>query len=104
MAAYPCCSAQADGAVLLRLYVQPRASKNEFAGLHNQALKLRLTSPPVDGKANKAVLAFLAKVLGVSKSSLVIKSGQQSRTKTVLIEGRSLEQVEAALAALPGRH
>ena len=76
-----------DGTLLLRLLVQPRASKNEMAGVHNDALKLRLTTPPVEGRANQAVIAFLAKRLHLPKSALTIKSGQQSREKQVVISG-----------------
>lgn len=78
-----------DGTLLLRLLVQPRASKNELAGVHNDALKLRLTTPPVEGRANQAVIAFLAKRLHLPKSALTIKSGQQSREKQVVISGCS---------------
>lgn len=76
-----------DGTLLLKLLVQPRASKNELAGLHGDALKLRLTTPPVEGRANQAVIAFLAKRLHLPKSALTLKSGQQSREKQVVISG-----------------
>jgi uncharacterized protein (TIGR00251 family) len=76
-----------DGNLLLFLYVQPRASRNELVGLHGDALKLRLTTPPVDGKANKAVIAFLAKLFKIPKSAVMIKSGLQSRSKKVLLSG-----------------
>jgi len=74
-----------DGSLLLKLYVQPRSSKNELTGLHNDALKLRLTTPPVEGKANKAVITFLAKRLHLPKSAVTIKSGLQSREKHIII-------------------
>ncbi len=86
-------SCQKDGAILLKLYVQPRASRNEIAGLHNDALKLRLTTPPVDGKANKAVIAFLAKLFNLPKSSVVLKSGHQNRNKTVVVKGLNEERL-----------
>jgi uncharacterized protein (TIGR00251 family) len=86
-----------DGTLLLRLLVQPRASRNELAGLHNDALKLRLTTPPVEGRANQAVIAFLAKRLHLPKSALTIKSGQQSREKQVLISGCDEAQARAVL-------
>ena len=86
-----------DGTLLLRLLVQPRASRNELAGLHNDALKLRLTTPPVEGRANQAVIAFLAKRLRLPKSALTIKSGQQSREKQVVISGCSEAQARALL-------
>jgi len=96
----PCLQVLADGSLLLRLQVQPRASANTLAGLQGDALKLRLTTPPVDGKANKAVIAFLAKLLHLPKSALDIKSGQQSRSKIVAIRGADEQQVRALLAAL----
>lgn len=76
-----------DGSLLLKLLVQPRASNNQLAGLHADVLKIRLTSPPVEGKANKAIIAFLAKLLNLPKSAVVIKSGLQSREKQVIISG-----------------
>ena len=76
-----------DGNFLLSLYVQPRASRNELAGLHGNALKLRLTTPPVDGKANKAAISFFSKLLKIPKSAIIIKSGLQSRSKKVLLSG-----------------
>ncbi len=76
-----------NGDLLLSLYVQPRASRNELAGLHGDALKLRLTTPPVDGKANKAVISFLAKLFKIPKSAILIKSGLQSRSKKIVLSG-----------------
>lgn len=78
---------QKDGSVLLSLYVQPRAGRNELAGIHDGALKLRLTTPPVDGKANKAVIAFFSKILKVPKSALVLTSGLKNRRKQLRITG-----------------
>jgi len=95
----PCLQQLPDGSLLLRLHVQPRAANNGLAGLHEDMLKLRLTTPPVDGKANKAVIAFLAKLFNLPKSSLTIKSGQQSRSKTVAIVGADEHQVHSILIA-----
>lgn len=77
----------ANGDLLLRLHVQPKASKGEITGVHGNALKLRLTAPPVEGKANKAVIDFLAKKLHLPKSALTIKTGLQNRHKEILITG-----------------
>lgn len=96
----PCLQALPDGCLLLRLHVQPRAASNGLAGLQGDALKLRLTTPPVDGKANKAVLAYLAKALGLPKSALAIRSGQQSRSKAVLIRGADEARVRAVLTGM----
>ena len=83
----------------MRLHVQPRAAQNQIAGLQGEALKLRLSAPPVDGKANKAVLAFLAELFSLPKSALSLKSGQQSRQKTVLVTGASEAAIRERLAA-----
>ena len=86
-----------NGSLLLKIIVQPKASKNEITGLHNDALKLRLTTPPIEGRANKAVIAFLAKRLHLPKSSISIKSGLQNRNKQVLILGCNEENVRQLL-------
>lgn len=75
----------ADGGATLTLHIQPGAKKTEVAGVHGDALKLRLAAPPVDGKANAALLAFLAERLDLPKSALTLKSGQASRRKVVEI-------------------
>lgn len=72
-----------DGRLLLTLHIQPGAKKTEVCGLHGDALKIRLAAPPVDGKANAALLAFVADRLGLSKSAVSLKSGQTSRRKVV---------------------
>lgn len=72
--------------LILDCHLQPKASRDEFAGLHGERLKIRLTAPPVDGKANAHLLGFLAGVFGVSKSQVTLESGQQSRQKRVRIK------------------
>ena len=96
----PCLQALPDGTLLLRLHVQPRAANNGVAGMQGDALKLRLTTPPVDGQANKAVLAYLAKLLDLPKSSLSLRSGQQSRSKAVRIRSADQARVRAVLSGL----
>ena len=71
--------------VVFKVLVQPRASKNMLAGLHNDALKVKLTAPPVNNAANRMSIKFLAKALGVPQSSLEIVSGHTSRNKQVLL-------------------
>ena len=83
----------ADGRLTLTLHIQPGAKKTEVAGEHGDALKIRLAAPPVDGKANAALLAFIAGRLGVPKSAVTLKSGQTSRRKVVEIAGASAEVV-----------
>src|SRR3990167_211411 len=72
--------------LILECHLQPKASSDEFAGLHGERLKIRLTAPPVDGKANAHLLAFLASVFAVSKSQVSLESGLQSRQKRVRIK------------------
>ena len=67
--------------------IQPRASKNEISGVMNGALKIRLTSPPVEGAANKACIKFLAKRLGVSAARVDIVGGLTSKNKIIRVEG-----------------
>ena len=72
--------------LLLDCHLQPKASRDEFTGLHGDRLKIRLTAPPVEGKANAQLLAFLGKAFGVAKSQVSLESGQQSRQKRVRIK------------------
>jgi uncharacterized protein (TIGR00251 family) len=95
----PCLRAVAGG-VELALYVQPRASRNKVVALHGEELKVALTAPPVDGAANKACQAFLAKLCGQSKSSLRIVAGESSRHKRWLLEGAALNEINALLEGL----
>ena len=71
--------------VTLRLHIQPGAKKTEVVGLHGNALKIRLAAPPVDGKANHALIGFIAERLGVAKSAITLKSGHSSRRKVLEI-------------------
>ncbi|MDD3353409.1 DUF167 family protein [Zoogloea sp.] len=80
---------------MLSLHVQPGAKKTEFAGLHGDALKIHLAAPPVDGKANAALIAFIARAAGVSKASVELVSGEASRAKRVRIRGAAPGAVEA---------
>jgi len=73
------------GDLILDCHLQPKASKDEFAGLHGQRLKIRLTAPPVEGKANAHLLAFLGKAFGVAKSQVQLVSGELNRQKRVRI-------------------
>lgn len=79
------------------LRVQPRASRNAVSGVMGDAVKLAITAPPVDGKANQAVVEYLAELFQVSKSSIVIVSGETGRNKLIAVRGRSAEQVRNAL-------
>ena len=72
--------------LILDCHLQPKASSDEFAGLHGERLKIRLTAPPVEGKANAHLLAFLGKAFGVAKSQVSLISGELSRQKRVRIQ------------------
>ena len=71
----------------LRLRVVPNAKRSEVVGAHGEAIKVKVQAPAMDGKANDALLAFLAEKLGVSRRAVVLLSGEKSRDKTVAIEG-----------------
>jgi uncharacterized protein (TIGR00251 family) len=81
--------------VRLGVLVAPRASREAVLGVHDGALKIALTSPPVDGAANEALVAFLARALGVTKRAVRINAGHTSRRKRVEIDGASAEAVGA---------
>lgn len=78
---------ESDRGALIRCYAQPGASRSEVVGIHGDRVKIRIKAPPTEGKANKELLSFLAKLLGVRKSSLHIVRGDISRSKDVLCEG-----------------
>ncbi len=80
--------------------VVPGASKNGVAGIQDDALKVRLTAPAVEGKANRACVDFLAGLLGVRRSALAIAAGEKSRKKTVSVEGITRMALEARLKGL----
>ncbi|RJQ65394.1 MAG: YggU family protein [Desulfobacteraceae bacterium] len=90
-----------DG-VVLSIYIQPRSSKNAVIGLYGDALKIKLTAPPVEGEANKMCAAYLSKCLGVPKSDIEIVSGHSSRRKKILVRwaGASEEKRRAIKDAI----
>ena len=77
--------------IILKVYLQPKASKNEIVGPYRDGIKVRVTSAPMEGRANEALLRFLAKELGVTPSSLEIARGHRSREKLIRIAA-SLDQ------------
>lgn len=86
-----------SGTLLLHLKIQPNASRSGIAGQHGQRLKIRLQSPPQDGKANQELISFLSKTLGISKSSLDLIRGQTSRDKTIRLQDITIDQLLASL-------
>lgn len=89
--------AQGDDALLV-LHIQPGAKKTEIAGPHGDALKIRLAAPPVDGKANAALIDFLAARLDIPKARITLVAGQSSRSKRVAINGLDPARVRERLA------
>ena len=77
--------------------VHPRAKRNAITGEHGEALKISLTTPPVEGRANAACIEFLAKLLKVPRSSVTIASGENSRNKVIRMAGLTAEQVRKRL-------
>ncbi|HUG76130.1 MAG TPA: DUF167 domain-containing protein [Burkholderiales bacterium] len=73
--------------MILELHVQPGAARSEFAGRHGERIKVRLAAPAVEGKANAALIAFLAGHFGVPRRNVRIAAGLKSRRKRVVIEG-----------------
>jgi uncharacterized protein (TIGR00251 family) len=88
---------ESGGRTTLTLHIQPGAKKTEVAGLHGDALKIRLAAPPVDGKANAALLAFVAERLGIAKSSVSLKSGQTSRRKVLEVDAAAADIAQRLL-------
>lgn len=85
------------GGVVMTLHVAPRAKRTEVAGLHGAALKVRLAAPPVDDKANRELLRFLADRLGVPNSAVRLVSGQTSREKRVAMAGVTADRAARLL-------
>jgi uncharacterized protein len=81
---WPCLSVRGAG-VLLQLSVMPNAKRTEVDGLHDGALRVRLAAPPIDGRANEALIAWLAKSLGVPKRDVEVLRGESSRRKQVAV-------------------
>ena len=77
--------------------VHPRAKKNAITGVVGAALKLALTAPPVEGKANEACIEFFARLLKVPRSSVTIAAGQSSRNKVIRVSGVSAQQIRDCL-------
>jgi len=83
---------QADGAgVKITVHVVPRASRTALAGLHDDALRIRLAAPPVDGKANRTLIEFIAKTLKVPQRQVQLLAGDTARRKYLHVTGLTLE-------------
>lgn len=87
-----------SGGITIECRVTPRASRNAIKGVREGVLEVSLGSPPVEGRANKALVEFLAKLLGVRKSAVAIVGGERSRKKVIFIEGISEEELKRTLS------
>jgi len=83
----------------LTLHVQPRARRTEVAGLHGDAVKVRLAAPPVDGAANAELVRFVAECLGVPRAAVRVVAGPAARRKVVEVDGVAAGAARAALLA-----
>ncbi len=72
---------------IVKIYLQPKASKNEIVGPYRDGIKVKVTAPPIEGKANDTLIQFLSKELGISPSSIEIMKGHHSREKTLKVSG-----------------
>jgi uncharacterized protein (TIGR00251 family) len=91
---------ESAGAVTFQVKVHPRAKKDALTGVHGDALKLALTAPPVEGRANDAVIEFFADLLRLPRSSITIAAGQTSRNKVVRISGLTADALRQKLESL----
>jgi uncharacterized protein (TIGR00251 family) len=83
--------------ITLKVYLQPKASKNEIVGPYRDGIKVRITAPPVEGKANEALVHFLAKVLRIPGSRIEIIRGHHTREKTLKISGMDEQELTGKL-------
>jgi|SRR5262249_40112298 len=86
-----------DGAIIFTVRLQPRASRDEISGVAEGALKIRLTAPAAENRANQALCEFLATLLKRPKSAVRILSGEHSRTKRVAVDGATRREIETLL-------
>jgi hypothetical protein len=86
-----------ENGVSFCIRVQPKSSKNEILGIVGEEMKIKLTAPPVEGEANKECIKFLARELGISKSSIRIIGGERSRNKVLRITGITKKEIEDRL-------
>lgn len=85
------------GGVRLHLFIQPKASRNEVIGPHNGEIKIKLSAPPVDGKANDELVEYIAELFSVSKRQVQLVRGETNRHKTIEVTGVTLDQANSVL-------
>ena len=84
--------------LILLCHLQPGAKRSEFVGLHGERIKIRLNAPPVDGKANTALIALFADVLGLHKRSVSVVAGRTARLKRVRVDGVTADEVSKIMS------
>jgi uncharacterized protein (TIGR00251 family) len=92
----PWISDSSEGSIIT-IHAAPRATRNQIQGIHGDALKIRLHAPPVDGKANKELLSFLAKALGIPKGQLELLHGDTCRHKRILVRNLTAQTARIRL-------
>lgn len=88
---------QSNNGVIIIVHAVPRATADAVQGLHGDALKIRLHAPPVDGKANEALISFLSRKLNIPKGYIAVKSGANQRRKIISISGLTKSEIEKRL-------
>ncbi|MGF7453209.1 DUF167 family protein YggU [Pasteurella bettyae] len=88
------CTAKTEQGLRLKIFLQPKASKDQIIGIHDEELKVSITAPPVDGAANAHLLKYLSKLFKVPKSSIVLEKGELNRHKQVFIPEPKLIPLE----------
>ncbi|MGA3208844.1 MAG: DUF167 domain-containing protein [Syntrophales bacterium] len=88
---------ETEHGLVLQVHIVPRSAKCEVVGNQGNALKLKITAPPVEGQANKECIRFLSDILGIKKKQVRILSGSKSKKKTVAIEGIRRKDIEALI-------
>jgi uncharacterized protein len=93
----PFVRATEDGSTL-DVFVQPRAAKEGIVGVHGRSLKVKVSAPPLDDRANRAVESVIARALGISDSKVSVVAGAKSRSKQIAVRGKSALEVQDALS------
>jgi uncharacterized protein (TIGR00251 family) len=97
MRKHACSITSTDGGSVFSVHVVPRSRRNEIGGQHGEAIKIRVTAPPVEGAANEALVVLLSRQLGVPKGRIEIVSGSASHNKIVSVSGLTPLEVEQRL-------
>ncbi len=91
---------ETDNGIIIKLHIIPNAKKNEIIGKYNNLLKIKISSPPVDGAANKEIKRFLSKTFNISKSKIEILKGEKSKDKKIFIKDIKKTDIEKIVGGL----